>query len=152
VIRLRILDAPTGKGRPKFSRKTGKPYTPGKTAAAETRIRETWDALGLDMLPGEVPLVARVECFIPRPPSHYLKSGEVSASGRRAGRRPRVKPDVDNAAKLVLDALEKYAYPSDVAIVELTVAKFWTDDEPVVIVHVWTLDEFYGERAVGGSE
>ena len=35
------------------------------------------------------------------------------------------KPDLDNAAKLVMDALEGYAYPRDVTIADLRTRKLW---------------------------
>jgi Holliday junction resolvase RusA-like endonuclease len=63
--------------------------------------------------------------YLERPPTHFTTKRELSAVGRKAGNRPRKKPDVDNAAKLILDALEGYAYPSDAAIVSLLVTKQW---------------------------
>jgi Holliday junction resolvase RusA-like endonuclease len=35
------------------------------------------------------------------------------------------KPDVDNVAKLVMDALEGYAYRADAAIADLRAVKLW---------------------------
>jgi len=48
-----------------------------------------------------------------RPASHFLKSGELSAS---ATRRPR--PDTDNIGKAVKDALNKVAYADDNQVVD----------------------------------
>lgn len=133
-LTLTILDTPTGKGRPRFG--NGRAYTPKKTLTAEARVRQAWHDAGAQRLPDEVPLSARIDCYLTRPSTHYKRTRDLSAAGRRAGVRPRKKPDVDNAAKLVLDALEGYAYSSDAAIVGLTVAKWWAESgeyERVVI-------------------
>jgi Holliday junction resolvase RusA-like endonuclease len=121
---LEILDPPTGKARPRVN-KNGHAWTPAKTKNAEAHVRAAWDRAGRPTLPAETPLRASVRMILERPPSHYTTKGELSAVGRKAGDVPRKKPDVDNAAKLILDALEGYAYPADVAIVELLVTKVW---------------------------
>ncbi len=124
MIVLEILDPPTGKARAR-----GGPhghYTPKATTNAETHVRAAWDRAGRPTLPARAPIVATVHMTLQRPDSHWKRDGELSAAGRHAGTLPvGKKPDVDNAAKLILDALEGYAYPADVAIVSLTVTKAW---------------------------
>lgn len=43
--------------------------------------------------------------------------------------RPITKPDVDNCAKSILDALNKIAYNDDSRIVELIVRKVYDNDD-----------------------
>lgn len=137
MIRLTILDEPTGKARPKFNRTSGRAYTPKKTTNAENAIRATWEAAGKPTMPADVPLHAEIALYVQRPAGHFKRDGSLSAAGERAGRSwCRKKPDADNAAKLILDALEKYAYPHDAAIALLTVAKRWTCAHPRVEVYI----------------
>jgi Holliday junction resolvase RusA-like endonuclease len=124
VIVLEVLDAPTGKARPRVNR-NGHTWTPAKTKNAEAHVRAAWDRAGRPTIPRDIPIRAIVQMILQRPASHYKTNGGLSAVGRAAGFVPRKKPDVDNAAKLILDALEGYAYPHDVAIVSLTVTKQW---------------------------
>ncbi|MFH1088206.1 MAG: RusA family crossover junction endodeoxyribonuclease [Chloroflexota bacterium] len=101
-----IYVEPVGKGRPKF-RAQGKhvmAYTPAKTrhteAMIETAIREQVMAFGR-FDPG-VPLSISATFFRPRP-THLPKRVKMPVS----------RPDLDNYAKLLQDALEKYVYPND---------------------------------------
>ena len=50
--------------------------------------------------------------------------------------RPTKKPDCDNIAKTILDALNGIAYHDDSQIVTLVVEKWYTPDEPCVIVTI----------------
>jgi len=79
-----------------------------------------------------------VTCVLERAASHYTTKQELSAAGKKAGELlPLKKPDVDNVAKLVLDALEGYAYAADAAICNLTVNKEWgTPARTIVTVAV----------------
>jgi Holliday junction resolvase RusA-like endonuclease len=138
-ITLTILDTPTGKGRPRFG--NGRAYTPANTINAEARVRAAWQAAGEPRIADGVPMRALVECFLQRPATHYKQNGDLSAAGQRAA-RPLRKPDVDNAAKLVLDALEGYAYRADAAIVTLWVSKHWCEpgEHERVYIHLEELD------------
>lgn len=140
MIRLEILDEPAGKGRPRFDSRNGRAYTPAATKNAEAMVRAAWDAAGRPTLPADTPLNARIICYLKRPAYHFKRDGTLSAAGQRS-LVPTKKPDVDNAAKLVLDALERYAYPSDAAIVVLTVGKTWTASTPRTVVEIEVLDK-----------
>jgi Holliday junction resolvase RusA-like endonuclease len=136
-IQLTVLDAPTGKGRPRFNRASGRAYTPAKTLTAEARIRHAWDEAGQPTIPEGVPITAIIDLYVDRPMSHYKRDGTLTTKGEREPIPFRQKPDVDNAAKLCLDALEKYAYQRDVAIVNLGVHRHWTEsrsDHPRVVI------------------
>lgn len=138
-IHLVVLDAPTGKGRPRFNGRTGRAYTPTKTTNAEARIRFAWEQAGGPQLPADTPISAAIDLYVGRPMAHFKQNGTLTTVGQRQPVPYRQKPDVDNAAKLILDALEKYAYPRDVAIVELSVRRHWTTtnaDPPRVEIHL----------------
>jgi Holliday junction resolvase RusA-like endonuclease len=76
-----------------------------------------------------VPLHCWLACVLKRPATHFRRDGTLSAEGLRQPEPCRQKPDVDNAAKLILDALEGYAYPRDVAITEISIVKRWADSD-----------------------
>ncbi len=47
--------------------------------------------------------------------------------------RPKKKPDVDNVAKIILDALNKEAYYDDAQVVDFQLRKFYSDNPRVVV-------------------
>lgn len=103
VVRFSVRGEPRSKGRPRVtSRGT---FTPKETLEAERHVRDCWLALGEEPFEREV----LVEM--------------VFYNGNRRRR------DIDNMAKLVLDALNKYAYADDVQVVELNVRKIFTEKE-----------------------
>lgn len=70
----------------------------------------------------------------------YLRIPQGASKKRRAAmlsgaERPTKKPDLDNIAKLALDALNGVCWRDDVQAVELTIRKFWSD-EPRLVVEI----------------
>ena len=57
---------------------------------------------------------------LPRPASHLCKSGALR---KGAPLRPCGKPDLDNLAKAVMDALNRIAFNDDAQVVELILGK-----------------------------
>lgn len=137
-IRLEIHGKPVGKGRPKFSTKTGRAYTPKQTVLAEREIRQAWREQGEPRLP-DTALEILIELYVQRPQSHYKKDGSLSAEGLRHPIPRNKKPDVDNALKLVMDALNSMAYRDDVQIANATVRRFW-GEWPKTVIEVKELD------------
>lgn len=120
-------EKPFGKQRAR-TLKNGRSYTPRATVDAQQAIQQAWRDAGATTLPDHTPIDAMLEFYLVRPNSHYRRDGTLSAEGLRHPTPCRTKPDVDNATKLVLDALEDCAYTADVAIVNLTVFKAWDED------------------------
>lgn len=121
-IELEILDEPTGKARARVVH--GHAFTPKKTLNAEAHVRHAWQQQGSPTLPAATALRVDIRCSLTRPAAHRKKDGTLTTSGQKSV-RPLKKPDTDNIAKLILDALEGYAYPSDAAVVTLNVSKWW---------------------------
>ena len=119
-----IVDGkPAGKGRPRFNTATGRAYTDGKTESAESRVVAAWHAAGRPRLP-DGPVYVAVEIAVARPQNHWKRDGTLSAAGDRAA-WPVRKPDIDNALKLVMDALNGCAYRDDVDVVHSWVVRRW---------------------------
>lgn len=128
-----IEGPPEGKDRPRFRAilaKGRKPfvqvYTTKKTEAAEKRIQAAWEAIGRPYVEG--PLTVDVVLHVARADSHYTSKGALSAEGLRHPYPTGKKPDVDNAVKLVLDALNGRAYRDDVDVIVLTCRRVWSTD------------------------
>lgn len=52
------------------------------------------------------------------------------------GISPTKKPDIDNIVKVVLDAMNKFAFKDDTQIVRLEVEKLYTDGEEKVEIKI----------------
>lgn len=122
-LQFTVPGEPKGKGRPRFTRQ-GRAYTPAKTVEYEQLI--AGQAKGAMLAhpggPTQLPVEVRVD----------IHKG-VPASWSKA-RRTRAldaleipgKPDLDNVAKAVLDAMNGVVYVDDVQVVRLLVTKAYS--------------------------
>lgn len=65
--------------------------------------------------------------LVERTKGHFIATGDLSTEGLRHPLPENRKPDVDNAAKLVMDALNKRAYKDDVQVTTATQKKRWSN-------------------------
>lgn len=134
---LEALIEPKPKERPRArlaKTKDGKPYvqmyTPSATEKYEETIRKAWiRENGEEPLMG--PLVVHL-MFGMRIPKSTNKTDRVAMLERR--KRPITKPDLDNCAKSVLDALNGIAYKDDNQIVTMYAKKYYTETPCIKIV------------------
>lgn len=112
-IKVTILVEPTPKARPRHTVKGGRviTYTPQKTTHAEAMIRETVAKLG-GYFDNGVPVRLEATFYRERPKSLSKKV-----------LLPVTRPDWDNYAKLLTDALEKYVYGNDSQITDARIRK-----------------------------
>ena len=133
-ISFTIPGMPVGKGRPRMMR-SGHVYTPAKTASFEGAVRmlaaQAMDAAGVVMAQG-VPVTARISIEVPCPASYSRRKRQSALDGEL----PPYKPDVDNVAKAVLDAMTGIVYDDDSRVVELAVSKRYADGMAGTEVHV----------------
>jgi len=126
-IRFEVPGAPFGKERPKFARRGNytMTYTPKKTLQHEKEVVAAYMeiAKGRKFEKG-TPLDIRIIAYYPIPKSTSKKKQREMLEHRL---RPTVKPDLDNVAKLVYDALNGVAWYDDNAIVDTQVRKFYSD-------------------------
>ena len=111
-----------GKQRPRVTRQ-GHAYTPEQTTNAEAWVRACAIDAGV-RAPMEGALRLRMEVRKAIPPSWSRKEKAAALAGTR---RPTGKPDVDNLAKLVGDALNGIVWRDDAQIVDLHVSKIYAD-------------------------
>ena len=129
MIRFTVPGAPTGKGRPRFVKATGRAYTPKGTASRENAIAAAgmaaWRAP-----PADCPFALGVEVVMPVPKSWPQYKRAAALDGRIV---PTVKPDADNIGKLVGDALNQIIWRDDCQIVRLTVWKRYGETPATII-------------------
>ena len=123
---------PTGKGRPKFCSmgKFSKAYTPAKTKAAEldilTRFKNSYP--GARPLQGALAVSITAIFGIPKQTSRKLGLAMLVGEAK-----PTKRPDIDNIAKLAMDALNGHAFSDDANIVELVCSKRYGSSPSVSI-------------------
>ena len=139
-----IPGEPTGKGRPRYANIRGmvRTYTPKKTRDYERHVQQCFRrTLGIQTpLEGPVSVEIRAAFAVPESLSAVRKRRCWGGS-----LKPTKKPDADNIAKTVLDALNGLAYRDDASVVSLTVEKHFVT-EPDEIPHVAVT-----VRQIGGS-
>lgn len=113
-----------GKARPRMNTRVGRAYTPTNTKNYEYFIRQCFLLKYQRFEKIEGPVKVTIKAFF---------SVAKSASNRKKEKmlkneiRPTKKPDIDNITKIVLDALNKFAFEDDVQVVELNVEKYYAD-------------------------
>ena len=127
TIKFTVPGNPFGKQRPKFTRMGTytKTYTPKKTKQHEKEVAERFSEVARGRrFKEKEPLDIRIIAYYPIPQSTSKKRRKEMLEHRI---RPTVKPDLDNVAKLVYDALNGVAWHDDNAIVDTQVRKFYSD-------------------------
>lgn len=125
AIVLRVAGQPSTKGRPRFDPRTQRAYTPPSNIVSENDIRAVWRAAGEPRIEDDVAIALDVQITVMRPGGHFRRDGSLSAEGARHPIPRKQKPDLDNAVKLVMDALNTRAYRDDVRIARLTASRCW---------------------------
>jgi Holliday junction resolvase RusA-like endonuclease len=128
-VEIRLDGDPVAKGRPRFDRRTGRAYTPEKTARFEDRL--AWAAQvamkGRPLLEGALAIDFRI--FLAVPASWSVKK---RATALADGIYPISRPDFDNYSKTV-DALNRIVWNDDAQVVTAMVRKRYSDRPRVEI-------------------
>lgn len=130
-FRFTVPGEPVGKGRPRVVRRGGftQTYTPEKTASYENLVKLEFQRQGGRMLKdGPVRLSIMAWYGIPKSASKRKQQAMIGGLIR-----PTKKPDADNCAKVIADALNGLAWRDDSQVVSLHVEKMF-GEEPMVSV------------------
>lgn len=136
MIRIELIGAPRGKGRPRFMRSTGHTYTPEATRSYEAALRYAAQEAMAGQPPLEGALSLRVEAYLPIPASRP-KKWKLQAAMTLV--RPTTKPDFDNLNK-TLDAFNNVVWRDDSQVVAWSGAKFYSE-RPRLVIGVWPIGE-----------
>jgi Holliday junction resolvase RusA-like endonuclease len=130
-----VTGKPVGKGRPRASTRGGfvRMYTDAKTLGYEAAIADEAARAMSGAEPFETPMQMQVSCYYPIPKSwpKKIKQGAIDEEVF-----PKVKPDLDNVVKAVLDALNGVVYRDDAQVVNLVATKRYAT-EPRVEVYIF---------------
>lgn len=129
---ITIVGEPTAKARPRVSFAGGyvRTYTPAKTINYENYVKIEYQTQSKIFFPKERKLRAEIVAYYGIPKSVSKKKSQAMEDGVI---RPLKKPDLDNIAKIILDALNGIAFVDDSQICELYVTKFYSTKPRVVL-------------------
>jgi Holliday junction resolvase RusA-like endonuclease len=128
-----VVGRPRGQQRHRVGK--GRTYTPNQTVDYQKLIRQAFSTKHTGS-PHPGPVRLEVIAHLPRPKGHY-------GTGRNAGNLkdsapywPLLKPDFDNIAKIVADALNGLAYLDDKQVIDAHCVKFYELTGSVPCIHV----------------
>ena len=122
MIAFTVPGQPIGKGRPRIGKvgQHARMFTPAKTVNYEGLIAHSAQAAmhGAPLVEGPVSVALSIDCQIPA--SWSGKKQRMALAGEVM---PTTKPDADNVAKILCDAINGVVWKDDVQVVELTLKK-----------------------------
>lgn len=130
TLLIEIPGKPFGKQRPRFSRNTGRAYTPDETIRYENLIKALFVQKYPGFIPRETPVKMTIGATFPIPKS-WPKKKQIQAI---EGKIKPSKPDWDNCGKVVSDGLQNIAFLNDSQVYECTVYKQYGERPGVLVL------------------
>lgn len=128
TVRFTVPGPPKGKARARTVKGRGGQtfsYTPEGTVLYENLIKTSYLQQPNNLIFNDgQPLKVVVQAFYDIPKSYSKKKRKQMLAGEI---RPTKKPDIDNIAKCILDALNKVAYRDDTQVIELVMKKAYAE-------------------------
>lgn len=137
MLCVKIPGRPQGKGRARTVRRGNfvHSYTPEKTENYENFVKmltlQEMEKTGTSMILG--PISVNIVAYYDIPKSTSKRKRADMANGLL---KPVKKPDADNIAKVVGDALNGIVYKDDSQICDLHITKHYTTQEPSVLIYI----------------
>lgn len=136
---------PKGQPRPKAFARGGHAavYDPGTAEGWKGQVALAARPFLKSIPPDHSPLALRLDFFMPRPKGHFkfTKSGGSMILREPAPAYHAGKPDADNLAKAVMDALTQLGiWRDDACVVDLRVRKFYvraSDPDAGCTISIW---------------
>ena len=120
----------TGKGRPRVNTQTAIAYTPTKTKEYEDLVKQYFILKYRRINPLEGRIRVEIKAYFSIPKNASKKQKEEMLKDNIS---PIKKPDIDNIAKIILDALNKLAFKDDNQIIKLDIEKVYSEEEKVYV-------------------
>lgn len=136
MIEFTVPGEPVAQGRPRFSTRGSfvKAYDPEKSKSYKAYVKLVAAAAmserSLKPLDGAIAVSIRAYVSVPK-----SKSKKFRENALKGLEHPTKKPDCDNIAKILLDAMTGIVYEDDKQIVRLVVEKYY-DEVPRVEVAI----------------
>lgn len=130
IYELEIQESITGKARPRMNTYTGRAYTPTKTKNYEYLVKQLfiYKYPHFKIIEGRIKVTIIAYFDVPKSTSKVRKAqmlwGDIS---------PTKKPDIDNIVKIILDALNKFAFQDDTQVTKLEVEKIYSETPKVYV-------------------
>lgn len=131
AIHFTVPGEPRGKGRPRFTKRGGflSTYTDAMTVRYEATIAAAGAQAMGGMEPLHTPISLRIEAFMGVPKSWGRKARQEAMEGLVVPG----KPDLDNIAKAVMDALNGVLYADDKQVCALRISKRYSLEPQIEI-------------------
>lgn len=120
----------TGKGRPRVNTTTAIAYTPAKTKEYEELVKQYFFIKYRRINPLEGRIKINITAYFSVPKNTSKKQEENMLNNAIS---PTKKPDIDNIAKIILDALNKLAFKDDNQITKLEIEKKYGTEEKISV-------------------
>lgn len=130
-----VIGEVVGKERPRVNMYTGSVYTPNKTKDYEFLIQQYFKMKYPNHQTLEGRLSIQIIAYLKIPKSTSNKKTQEMLENKIS---PTKKPDIDNIAKVVLDAMNKFVFKDDNQVSKISVEKRYENEEKV-----WILVEEY---------
>lgn len=137
MIEFTVPGEPVAQGRPRFSTRGSfvKAYDPEKSKDYKAYVKlvsmAAMNERSLKSFDGAIAVSIRAYVSVPK-----SKSKKFRENALKGLEHPTKKPDCDNIAKILLDAMTGIVYEDDKQIIKLVVEKFY-DEVPRVEVTVF---------------
>ena len=119
-----------GKGRPRVNSYTGIVYTPTTTKDYEYLVEQYFLLKYPKFKPLEGRLSVNIKAIFSIPKSAKKTDKDKILENTIS---PTKKPDIDNIVKIILDAMNKFAFKDDTQITKLSVEKEYGIEEKVIV-------------------
>ena len=118
TVSFEIPGKPFAKQRPRFSRVSGRAFTPGETVSFERAV----GSIAAQHFPHPLTGAIRLTIFAVFEPA---ASWSKRKTAETLGGHHTQKPDLDNIQKAICDGLNRIAYADDGQIAEIFCTKSW---------------------------
>ena len=127
--KFEIYEKAIGKERPRYSAKTHRMYTPTRTNTFEEKVKNAFlSKYNIQTGPTEKPLEAIIKVQF-APPESLSKKKKNTLLFTPYDK----KPDCDNLAKSILDALNGLVYKDDKQITYLSIEKLYGEENKIEV-------------------
>lgn len=144
---VELVGEPRGKGRPRFSRKSGHVYTPARTASFEANLKYAAQEAMAGRPPMEGALICDVVVYLPVPQSWSRKRQATALAGLEL---PAKRPDWDNYIKAASDAFNEVVWRDDCQVTDGSFKKRY-DARPRLVVTVAPVEELRKHDHINAS-
>lgn len=132
VYEFEMIGDIVGKARPRMNTRIGRAYTPTNTKLYEYSLRQWFIREYPNFTPIETRVKVTIIAYFGIPKSTSKKKEAEMLQGNIS---PTKKPDADNVVKIILDAMNKFAFKDDTQVTKLEIEKKY-DKTPRIYIKI----------------